>query len=314
MQNWDALSPLPARERPLIADNGNVVVTEVSGSTRTLLVYNNSTTPIASGNVGTQPGISDDGKVIAFNNQSGISSSFQIGNNWRTAPVITDATLPSNKFLDAGESWIDSNNNGLFNTGEDILLSFQPTLDSRVGISSGLTTVYIATDQNNVKGIYTSRLTWDDTNANGELDGNEPIFTVGNPTPIIRVGDTISGLGKVQELNIYDPINSKDQIAFYVKTDQGQEAVVKANAQRQPLQLIDERILTAVGIPETRINQYLQFLTQYAPNFGLVSARSIQAFIAQTAFESGLFNLPKELWGPTSWQKKYDATGNPLVD
>jgi len=310
--------------QPLIADNGDVIISESINGARELRLYNNglgSFTTIAGtsngfNQIGRSPGISDDGQIVVFagisNTQSGIFASFKKGNNWQQPisieTVATGSSQIGNGFLDPGESWSDSNGNRLFDVGEDIGFDFQNTIDNRVGISSGLTSVYVATDQAGNKGIYSSRLTWDDANKNDQLDGSESLFVVGSPTPIIRVGDTLPGLpGQVSDLDLYDPINSKDQIAFYVKTTTNQEAVIRANAQRQFLQLIDERILSAVGIPQTRINQYLPLLTKYAPNFGITSARAIQAFIAQTAHESGNFSFSRELWGPTPAQLAYEG-------
>ncbi|MBE9210617.1 tandem-95 repeat protein [Nostoc sp. LEGE 06077] len=306
----------------VIADDGNVLVSESINGSRQINLYNNALNKVQIiagtsndfSQIGRSPGISDDGKVIIFSgnkiNQLGIFASFSTQNLWKNVNIVTQTTTTAGDgFLAPGESWSDTNNNRVVDVGEDIGFgTFQNTIDSSIGISSGLIAVYIATDQAGNKGLYSSRLTWEDANKNDELDGSESLFVIGNPTPIIRVGDTLSGLsGQISDVDLYDPINNKDQVAFYVKTTANQEAVIRTDAQRQFLQLIDEQILRTVGIPQTQINQYLPLLTKYAPNFGITSARTIQAFIAQTAHESGNFRLSRELWGPTPAQLRYEG-------
>ncbi len=327
---------------PVIADDGSVLISESqvvnNVSVRAINLYDNQlstakTIAVTSSSgftqLGNSPGISDDGKLIVFagvnNVTSGIFASFKTGNAWQPPILVstetgaTGASQIGNGFLDSGESWSDTNGDGLVNVGEEIgFQSFQNILNNRVSVSSGLTVAYLATDRDGKQGIYSTRLTWDDANRNDLLDSNESVFIVGNPTLIARVGDSIPGLsGQVTELAIYDSINSKDQIAFYAKTKTlppvqiDEEAVVRVNANRQPLQLFDERILNSVGIPSQEINQYLPWLKQYAPKFGITSLRSIQAFVAQTAEESAKYTKPNENLNYTAqglmktWPKRF---------
>lgn len=194
----------PLIERPLIADNGNVIITEKAGqgssSQRSLILYDNDLNVIqtiaSSSNgftqIGSSPGISDDGKAIAFygvdNNEPGIFVWFD-DITARVASISGEIT-------------------GFIS-------------DSRIGISSNLvnnlltgdkgqaTITYLALDQFGKESLYTSQIRLNENLVTSEIEVSQ------NQTLVVKVGDTIAGLpGTIQDLEIYDPVNKTGQLAF----------------------------------------------------------------------------------------------------
>src|SRR5947209_3634206 len=77
-------------------------------------------------------------------------------------------------------------------------------------------------------GLYTSRLTL--------LAGHD---TVSNPSLLVRVGAQIPGLtGTVSRVSVFDPVNQSGQLACWVSTDGGAQAVVRAKPERTPLLIL----------------------------------------------------------------------------
>lgn len=216
----------PLIDRPLIADNGNVVVTESTGigDGRSLVLYNKTLTSkvtiasSSSGDLGSQPGISDDGKVIAFygkdNNGVGIFT-------WIEGLITRVAGISNNDgILEPWETYSDLNNNGLFDAsnGEvDVSLFSGFEDDSRVGVSvdrQGVVQLaYIGLDASGKTGIYTSSV---------YPSVNSPSI-VTTPIDIVKVGETPPNFpGVVQNVELYDPINTQGQVAFWANTTAGE--------------------------------------------------------------------------------------------
>jgi hypothetical protein len=156
------------------------------------------------------------------------------------------AGVAGNGFLDPGETFNDANNNRILDVGEDLgsIASFNP--DVRIAVNSthkdgtfgpsqrAVTIVYMANDQANHQGIYTSRLNFFGTGSSNFDPNNPGAASVSQPTLVVEQGDTIGGLdGTVQSLNIYDSVNNRDRgdVAFWVKTTDNQQAVVRARPQ-----------------------------------------------------------------------------------
>lgn len=139
-----------------------------------------------------------------------------------------------NGVLDPGETFIDADFNGKYDAGEldvGLFSSFDP--DSRVSANSTGTVVYIASDAFFNKGIYTSQLDFISTNALNL----RPFSVDTTPTLVAKKGDAIDGVGTIQDIAIYDPLNNHDRkntssnrenIAFWLLTDDNKQAVVRA--------------------------------------------------------------------------------------
>lgn len=200
--------------------------------------------------LGVRPGISDDGQIVTFfgdltptgatslatTSGPGIFASIRTA----TGRVIQRiAGVTGNGQLDPGETFTDSNNNGLYDTGEVDLGPFASfEVDSRVGVNAtqaiqhAVTVVYVGTDSFGHKGIYTNRLNFFGTGTGAFDSANPSSFMVGLPILVVEQGETIPGLGPVTNLSIHDPVNNRDRgdIAFWAEAG-GSLAVVRARYQ-----------------------------------------------------------------------------------
>ncbi|HUT09612.1 MAG TPA: hypothetical protein VMY42_03885 [Thermoguttaceae bacterium] len=232
--------------RFMAADGDRVVIGSRTASTKRIVLYDitgdDTQTTIASTgaewiDLGVRPGISDDGRAIAFYGEDadgpGISVVLNAGGMTTRARI---AGVSGNGILDPGESFQDTNGNGVLDAGEVDAGPFGGfDVDSRVGVSfrtddpSTVTVVYTAfADGSGTKGLYTSQLTL--------IDGSLDADAVGTPTRVVEVGDTIAGLsGSVQGLYLGDPVNNEGQIAFQLTTSSGKKAVVRANPAQAPV-------------------------------------------------------------------------------
>ncbi len=130
----------------------------------------------------------------------------------------------SNGVVDPGETWVDFNENGVVDRGEDVGGFGSFNGDSRVAVAqtstgtsaSKFSIAYLATDVTGTLGLYVSRV---------EITS----LKVADPTLVVQVGETIDVMADtVQNLSIHDPVNNKGQIAFWASFASGSTAVVRA--------------------------------------------------------------------------------------
>jgi hypothetical protein len=165
--------------------------------------------------LGQSPGISDDGQIVVFYGVDasgpGIFASVNTASHGRQIVRIASAAA-----------------NGPIS-------KFEP--DVRVGVNStettegAVTVTYVAYDAHGSKGVYASRLTFVPP-ANAPTNFSDPTsFVVSDPIPVLQAGDTVPGLGTVQDVNLYDPINNTGfgQIAIWANTSGG-EGIVRASS------------------------------------------------------------------------------------
>ena len=215
------------------------------------------------------PGISDDGRIIVFYgnltaagatryNQQQANLEYADDTSLSLTPltpgpgifvsVQTDlgqilqrvAGVAGNGFLDPGETHVDTNKNGKVDKGEDKGPFSALDHDSRPGASNvdidlrSSTIVFMATGSNGQPGIYTSRLQLSPL-IEERLNVKRPILIYAQkPTLVIERSQQIEGLsGTVQDLEIYDSINNKGDIAFWVKISTGAQKSVGVATSRQ---------------------------------------------------------------------------------
>jgi Ca2+-binding RTX toxin-like protein len=242
-----------------IADDGTIVVRDPLSKIVLQDYQLNLTGVVASDTkgfttVGMAPEISDDSNAVVFyGNYNGTGTNITPGLQSGAGifvSITTDtgrvikriAGVAGNGVLDPGEKFTDNNNNGVFDSGVDtdtgLIGGFAP--DEKLGVTFNKTpdggygnVAYLGTDSAGKEALFSSQF-------NLSSSSSEPIITtklvakVGQPA-----GEVSSQLtGNIQDLNIYDPINDKGQIAFWVKTDAAQEAVVRANPILKPVLLV----------------------------------------------------------------------------
>lgn len=243
----------PQSLRPAIADGGKIVArtgpqnavadpliqfNSVPGSFLPITIASNSTTPGFSGE-GRAAGIDSTGKVVGFYGERsdvpdpgpGIFIRVVTGPN--QSSIVRIAGLSGNGVLDPGETYVDTNGNGKFDSGEvdtGPFKAFDPL--ARVGVS-GDRVVFLATNTAGQKVLYTAQFSVFTDPATGKAT-----VQVGELTLLAKVGGTLNvpggGQVTVQDLNINDPINATGQVAFWAKTDQG-DMIIRANELVRPV-------------------------------------------------------------------------------
>ncbi|MFZ1631369.1 MAG: M23 family metallopeptidase, partial [Anaerolineae bacterium] len=244
-------TPLEIPIRPMIADDGQVVLHTTTSNLSAIRLYTSTLasyqTIAISGtnwlNLGRNPGLSDDGQIVVFygdltaagatalNNQQ-MALVYPTGAQFQPIPLSPGPGIFASISTTAGR--IIQRVAGL----ADGFSSFDS--DSRVGVNAtqgsqrAVTIVYIAYDISSPtpkKGLYTQRLSFFGT---GEYAFN-PIqpgsFVVISPTLVTRQDQSIDGLpGTIQDLHLYDPVNNRDRgdVAFWVSTSTGAQAVIRA--------------------------------------------------------------------------------------
>jgi hypothetical protein len=208
--------------------------------------------------LGASPGISENGQVVAFYGDltsvgaaninaaqaadksvpellpgEGIFASVSTSQGWMILRIAGEASQP---YLNSGETFINANADGVYDSGDTKAISvsgFNP--DSPVSVqmtysgtnSESATIVYTAEDANGNNGVYANRLDL--------LPSASAPFNAQNPgqfrdnidTLVCDVGDTITDVGTVASVSIYDAVNSNNQIALQVTTTTGTQAVVR---------------------------------------------------------------------------------------
>ena len=246
--------------KPDIADNGTVVFRDPI-STITLNDYQlNPIAVIASNSlgfssVGLATNISDDGKAVAFygdlDNPGATSATQDLeAGKGIFISVETDsgrkihriAGIAGNGILDPGETHNDINENGEVDSGEDKGLIGGFNFDEPIGISSSEansgeygTVAFLASDENGVESLISSKY--------NISDSAETLQTNVSTDLVAKVGEAANKVnsdltGDIQDLNIYDPINDLGQIAFWTKTTNGEEAIVRANPIKNPILIL----------------------------------------------------------------------------
>ncbi len=239
--------PTPQSLRPMATDGaGNqafVVVREGSTATSPIMLYGNvpggaffsvpiaqAGTPYRFSALGQSPGVNDDGRVVVFYGVDaggpGIFASVTTAGGGRQIERIASASA-----------------NGPIS-------AFDP--DERVGVNDTETTqgavtiTYVAYDAKGNKGVYASRLTFIPPSNNPTDFPDATNFVVSDPIPVLQAGDTINGLGTVQDVQLYDPINSTGfgRIAIWV---QGSSATGIVRATSLGLSAIANAVHTKVN-------------------------------------------------------------------
>ncbi|MGD9635429.1 MAG: Calx-beta domain-containing protein, partial [Pirellulales bacterium] len=216
--------------RPMVADNGRVVIRNGNLSTSPIVLYSGAesvdvaTTAMGYTRLDNSPGISDDGAFVTFAGADANGDGIFL---YSVATGLTTriAGIADNGILDPGETFDDLNGNDVFDPAEGEIddgpfASFSTNFN-RVGISgtaSNARAVFLATGTNGQLGIY---------NTDFALDALLPgELAAAAHTAVVEIGDTIDDM-TIQSLSIYDPVNDSGQIAFYASNGTTQ-AVVRA--------------------------------------------------------------------------------------
>jgi hypothetical protein len=201
--------------------------------------------------LGVRAGISDDGTIVTFfGNLSaagaaslnlaagpGIFAAIDDDDNLLTDAVIVKiAGVSGNGVHDPGESFEDANGNGQLDAGETETGPFSALLDVRASVTNrhgDLDAVFVSyvAESAGAKGVYTTQLTFPSA---GSTE-----YSIGRPSKVIEVGDSIAGLsGSIADVNVHDSINDSGQIAFWVTTSTGADAIVRGEPLKAPVLIV----------------------------------------------------------------------------
>ncbi|PSB08387.1 hypothetical protein C7B62_16995, partial [Pleurocapsa sp. CCALA 161] len=266
-RSYNEAIPATNTIQPMIADNGVSVVRDPISKIVIQDYQLNITGVIASNvsgfsNVGLSPGISDDGKVVTFYGNltspgaststvdlqagEGIFASIDTGSGRK---IVRLAGIAGNGILDPGETFNDADGDSQVDLGEDIgkISGFAKDAGGsyvdRVGVNynrssdggNSLGTVaYLALNESGQETLFTNQFR--------ESSSNN-IVTVEQPYTVAEVGSQANVLsseltGTIQDLNIYDPVNSQGRVAFWLKTSTAQEGIVKAKIPLKPILIV----------------------------------------------------------------------------
>ena len=174
---------------PMLADNGRVV-SKVDNSTIRVFNYGLNQNQIIAddASLGRAPGISDNGKAIAFygdNGGEGIFISVETDSGWERHRI---AGIVGNGVLDPGETYEDTSDNGSFDSGEQengLISSFSPF--ERIGIDysetedGGFGTVtYLAKDESGNESLISSQFNISDSSSKPNVS-HSLVAKVGEP-------------------------------------------------------------------------------------------------------------------------------------
>ncbi|HEY3268262.1 MAG TPA: GH25 family lysozyme [Armatimonadota bacterium] len=232
--------------RPMLADDGTVVLRAGNTSTSRIAIYSYSLdSPVSIGGpeqfaaLGRSPGISDDGHLIAFYGDLNATGAQQLGTTAGPGIFVYSRSTDGNKLVRVATA---------SSTGP--VGSF--SADDRVAVNSNGAVVYMAFDPSGKKCLFVSHV-------NSRTD---PPW-VYDPFPILHQGDSLAGLsGTVQSIDINDPINEKGLIALWVSTGSGQ-AVLRVAP-------VTEGVDISASAKKVSESTFRRFRDQYKKDFVVV--------------------------------------------
>jgi len=243
--------------RPMIADNGAVVVRDGSTTTSPISLFQLGQKPVTIAkstdfsSLGNNPGIDAGGNVVTFvgdisnaadlnsANDTSISNAQDLNSNFSmtvntlepgpgifaSIPIdvkgdrvlVRLAGMSGSGFLNPGETWTNNTDVGVFS-------SFP---DDRVVPTASLS---FSNNTLNLPSLVSVAFVATDTSGNqgiytNNVDISRGIATVDNPIEVVNSGETIAGVGPVTGVNDYFPVNAYGQIAFVATTSAGQDLV-----------------------------------------------------------------------------------------
>ena len=239
-----------------IADNGTVVRSysqKIEILNRDLSVK--TSIPEHFSNLGANPRISDDGTVIAFYGELSVEGAASYHSTpgegifvYRVSDGAIEriAGISGNGFLDQGEIWEDTNLNGQVDRGEDqgTFGRFDP--ESPVGVNVqkiGYTVAYIGFDNQDNKGLYSTNFGFSNDSSISVASAS---MSQARETQLFLPSLIVEQGAGITDVAIYDPVNTKGDIAFWIDTG---DRDIAATANAVPSMEIDRWWATTGDTP-----------------------------------------------------------------
>jgi len=219
-----------------ISDNNSIISLVGSGETANLYLstYDFSSISIIAGAndgifsfIGNLPAISDNGQFVAFyavmteegaNNKVDNPGPGIFVRNNLTQRIFRLCGISANGQLDPGETYIDINNNGVFdpNIDQDEGLIISIIEHNRICVNNQGTVIYCAMNDTNKKAIIASRIDFE--------NAINPVIY--DPIQVQAVGDKIDMLSTheyiISDLNIFDSLNNQGifgNVIFWIRSN-----------------------------------------------------------------------------------------------
>ena len=216
-------------------------------------------------NLGSNPRISDDGTVIAFYgvlSKEGAESYHSTPGEGIFVYRVSDgaieriAGISGNGFLDQGEIWDDANLNGQVDRGEDQGTFGQFDPESPVGVNAqkiGYTVAYIGFDNQDNKGLYSTNFGFSNDSSISVASAS---MSQARETQLLMPSLIVEQGAGITDVAIYDPVNTKGDIAFWIETG---DRDIAATANAVPSMEIDRWWATA-NDDSIEVNLYVSIL------------------------------------------------------
>lgn len=311
--------------RPMIADDNHFVIKLGSGPLDQIALIENgiiggSFRTIASASMGftylgNAPGISDDGKAVAFYGDLSSQGAHALGITPGPGIFVSYvaqggfvvqrlAGASGNGYLDPGETYTDTNSNGDFDVGEidkGSIASFQA--DARVNVNrseSGYKAAYLANNaEASAKTLYTSNFAFNPDMAE--------VFESSGPTEAVQTGQPIkvgNGFITLQDLDVYDSLNTKGALTFLGKINESTQIIVRQSTIHAPLLFVPGIAGTFAGAD---YNHWLMNRGEHPSNLRIDPLAHVYDDIVATLENAGYCSDRNVLAGQCTKQDLYIA-------
>ena len=313
----------PQSLRPAAADDGKVVFREGNQATSPIVMYDtaspNGRFVIASSKnfvaLGSSPGISSDGTTVTFYGvltDQGATAITAANGSRVAAPLLPGPGIFASVEVAGARYIIELAVVGTRTDATHFLGAISP--DTKVSVETqtdgDLNVVFLGsstTDTGSSEAIFESSLLQFDGSSTGQ-----PLLLKGPLINVVEVGQVADGFA-IADLNVYDSLNSKGQIAFWASSPAGQQRIFMATP---PSKAIDKSTFldAYAGSFKVELNpaqaQGLLTILAYMdndPNFS--TATDVKAFaymLATTKRETGSEYIPVTERGARSYFNKYE--------
>lgn len=257
---------------PMITDDNYTLVRAGASVTYPLLLFSDETfswfweiTPEEDfTSIGSRSGVSDDSVAIAFVG-SHVTHGGGIFVELPSHAPFKIAGIPGDGDVDPNGAYVDQNDNGQLDPGEEDLGFFATfRLGSRIGVNrttsdsnAKYTVAYVAQSIQGIDGLYTTC-----------VDVSNPdSLRVTEPSLVVEIGDSIAGLpGTINQIELYDPVNNGGQIVLWISTNTCDQAILRATPGVTIESFDANRHFTTIDLPfEESSESLLEDLADFEP-------------------------------------------------
>ncbi|HEV7404817.1 MAG TPA: hypothetical protein VGO11_17880, partial [Chthoniobacteraceae bacterium] len=300
--------PNPAALRPMIDDDGRVVVRYGNDSTAPIRLYapdlstftDLATVPGYFSELGRSPGISDDGKVIAF--YGNLTASGAAALNAPTGPglfVSVDDGTAARKLIRLNEPSPFSAFSA-FSVDARVAVVHSPA-GGAVHAGDVITVCFQATPISGAAGIWTMQ---------GALSQGVARLEAVDMTllPVVQVNDVIGGR-TITGLATHDPLSDSSTVAFWASTTSGDMVVRARQVSPLPPIITKHRIAGDAFVPPSA-NDQIDAQLEIAPAAAILAKQPpLGLGVVADGVTPVLFKIASNASSPTTFKVTYSVEG-----